>query len=167
MADLEFGVKMQPSAAELVSRFRMGERIVTEGQRKGMQAQGRRLYGMVQQEAPGRFGDKVRMSIHYGPDNTRVEIGVPQPLGGWITKGTRPHVIRPKGPGYPLRFFWAKGPKGPGIYHYYSVNHPGTKPNPFIARAYRRWLPDAKAEMIRLGRAYVRTVTGAQAGQFF
>lgn len=40
--------------------------------------------------------------------------------------GTRSHLIRPKGPGYPLRFMWPR-PKGPGAVVYFTqTNHPGT-----------------------------------------
>lgn len=59
----------------------------------------------------------------------------------FLTEGTRPHPL-PKGgspaqlaKGYPLRFFWEKGPRGPGIYRYWSVHHPGTDPDPFIQQA--------------------------------
>ncbi len=44
--------------------------------------------------------------------------------------GTRPHTITPKRPGYPLRF----QVDGKTIYAY-KVNHPGTKPNPYLSRA--------------------------------
>jgi hypothetical protein len=65
----------------------------------------------------------------------------------YIIGGTRPHEI-PKGgsaaqlaKGYPLRFYWERGPNGPGVYFYWSVQHPGTKPNPFHRRALTRWRP--------------------------
>lgn len=66
--------------------------------------------------------------------------------------GTRPHIIKPKGKGYPLRFKWG----GPGSYKpktvkggrfrgpgkvvggkqvaFMSVKHPGTKPRKFTER---------------------------------
>jgi len=59
----------------------------------------------------------------------------------FLIHGTKPHVIPTGGAaaqrakGYPLRFFWEKGPSGPGIYRYWSVNHPGTKPDPFVQEA--------------------------------
>ena len=33
--------------------------------------------------------------------------------------------------GKALRFFWKKGPNGPGIYFFKKVNHPGTRPYKF------------------------------------
>ena len=44
-----------------------------------------------------------------------------------VTPGTRSHEIRPKR-AKALRFFWAKGPRGPGIYFFKRVMHPGYKP---------------------------------------
>ena len=42
----------------------------------------------------------------------------------FVEEGTRPHTIQ----GNPtLSFFWPTGPDGPGLYHFASVNHPGTK----------------------------------------
>lgn len=58
----------------------------------------------------------------------------------FLLEGTRPHIIPTGGApaqlakGYPLRFWWEKGPAGPGVYHYWSVNHPGTDPDPFADR---------------------------------
>lgn len=79
-------------------------------------------------------------------------------IWGFVTGGTRPHTIRPRGPGYPLRFQWG-GPgsykpktnvmgqyKGPGKVvggkevRFMSVRHPGNAPRNFekiIAQAYK------------------------------
>jgi len=76
----------------------------------------------------------------------------------YVSGGTRAHTIKPRGPGYPLRFQWG-GPgsykpktntrgqyKGPGKVvggkevHFMSVQHPGNEPRRFekiIARAYK------------------------------
>lgn len=67
-----------------------------------------------------------------------------------IINGSRPHPIPVGGAaemmakGYPLRFFWEKGPQGPKVYHFWTVNHPGTKPNDFVTRARARM--DAPAQ---------------------
>lgn len=52
----------------------------------------------------------------------------------FLTQGTRPHDIYPRGP-WPLRFYWVRGPNGPGIYFYYHVRHPGTMPQEFVDSA--------------------------------
>lgn len=44
-----------------------------------------------------------------------------------IPPGTRPHLIRAKR-AKALRFYWEKGPRGPGIYFFRKVMHPGYKP---------------------------------------
>jgi len=85
------------------------------------------------------------------------------PLWRLIARGTQPHII-PRGgsarqlaKGYPLSFFWENGPHGPGLYHYWSVNHPGTAPNPFADRAIDRWRPGAQRQLrewgVRVGSA--------------
>jgi hypothetical protein len=50
----------------------------------------------------------------------------------FVNNGTKPHVIQ----GNPLlSFFWAAGPQGAGQYVMASVNHPGTKAQPFLTDA--------------------------------
>ncbi len=96
----------------------------------------------------------------------------------YVSKGTRPHPIQPKGPGYPLRFKWggkgsykartttSGGYNGPGkvvggkAVRFMRVNHPGNKPRNFerhIARWYapqfRRTMKNAVARGLRRARA--------------
>lgn len=59
----------------------------------------------------------------------------------FLAYGTADHII-PKGgsaaqraKGYPLRFFWERGPRGSGMYAYWQVHHPGTNASPFIGLA--------------------------------
>ena len=171
MAELSFSLDMRPSADELTSRFRFGEKVVTQGQQDLMSRKlGPDLLSLVRAEAPsktGKFAQGITLKMGGSGGKTSFQIGIPSPLGRWVQEGTKPHVIRPKGPGYPLRFFWAKGPRGPGIYRYMSVNHPGTKANRFVSRAYSKWLPGARRDIRALAQSYVRAVTtGAAAGQF-
>lgn len=49
----------------------------------------------------------------------------------FVHEGTLPHVIKAKNGGV-LRFFWEAGPKGPGVYFFRSIQHPGTQPNHFL-----------------------------------
>ncbi len=70
----------------------------------------------------------------------------------WTDEGTKPHIIRPKGPGYPLRFRSGHNPKtvpvaranvgdgrstGPWVSKY-EVNHPGTEAREFRPEMQRR-----------------------------
>jgi len=47
----------------------------------------------------------------------------------FVHEGTKAHDIKPKGPGYPLRFFWPKVGKWVA---FMSVRHPGTAAQPFL-----------------------------------
>lgn len=53
-------------------------------------------------------------------------------------EGTRPHVIQPRGSGYPLRFFWEK--IGQNV-AFMKVNHPGGKKNDFVRESVRAAAP--------------------------
>jgi hypothetical protein len=71
-----------------------------------------------------------------------------------IIHGSRPHQIRARNASV-LRFFWTGGPKGAGFYFYRSVNHPGTRPNPFPKRAWDGVRGQVLAELHRIAeRAY-------------
>ena len=166
MAELGFTFDMRPSAKELASRFKFGADVVNQGQRTMMsQRLGPMLLSGVQAEAPrrsGKFAAGITLKMGGEGANVSFQIGIPRPLGQWIQEGTRPHIITPKGAGYPLRF-----EVGGRVVFAYLVHHPGTKPNRFVDRAYQKWLPNAQREINALGRAYVRAVTsGASAGAF-
>ena len=90
----------------------------------------------------------------------------------YVTLGTRPHIIKPKGAGYPLRFKWggygsykartttSGGYKGPGkviggqTVRFKRVNHPGTKARNFerhIARWYKPRFTRVMNEAVKRG----------------
>jgi hypothetical protein len=96
----------------------------------------------------------------------------------YVSRGTQPHIIRPKGRGYPLRFLWggygsykartttSGGYNGPGrvvggkIHRPPQVSHPGNKARNFekhIARWYapqfRRTMKNAVARGLRKAQA--------------
>lgn len=54
-----------------------------------------------------------------------------------------------------LRFFWERGPRGPGIYYYKSVWHPGTDPNPFVAQALDSREPHFDYNLYRMARKVI------------
>jgi hypothetical protein len=68
-----------------------------------------------------------------------------------LIEGTRAHPIYPRGP-YPLRFFWERGPRGPGIYYYMHVEHPGTIPLSFVADGIAAMEPQIEIELGRVAR---------------
>jgi len=78
-------------------------------------------------------GDKIEVRFYSGGEHAH--------LLPFLAYGTADHIIptgggaAQKAKGYPLRFFWEKGPRGPGMYAYWSVHHPGTNAHPFIGYA--------------------------------
>lgn len=84
----------------------------------------------------------LKRTIRTEPDGADVNViagmhGVTPYLGYQLT-GTRPHEIRPRGQGYPLRFFWEK--IGENV-AFYKVNHPGHKANDFVRESIRAASP--------------------------
>jgi endonuclease YncB( thermonuclease family) len=78
----------------------------------------------------------------------------------WIDEGTRPHIIRPKRPGYPLRFKVGGSPKSrvrfigsdtgkAGNKQVYAkqVRHPGTKAREWTEVITKKWEPKFKKRM--------------------
>lgn len=83
----------------------------------------------------------------------------------YVSHGTRPHVIKPKGKGYQLKFKWggpgsykprtttSGGYKGPGkviggkTVKFWQVNHPGNKARNFETHIARWYAPQFKRTM--------------------
>lgn len=89
---------------------------------------------------PDRLGrprkDKpLRKTIKVQPTHDGADVVVDSPHFLPVHQGSRPHEIRPKRRGYPLRFYWDKVG---GEFRTMKVNHPGNKPNPFLVRAARK-----------------------------
>jgi hypothetical protein len=78
-------------------------------------------------------------------DGFTLVVGTDDKVYNMLDKGTRPHIIRPKGPGYPLAFQWGgkgsfaaktkpssldswAGSQSGGAKFFMHVHHPGTKP---------------------------------------
>jgi hypothetical protein len=103
-----------------------------------------------------------------------VPVGPNAEIWKYVSQGARPHIIRPKGRGYPLRFEWggygsykprttpSGGYRGPGrvvggkTVRFMQVKHPGNKARNFekhIARWYapqfRRTMKNAVARATR------------------
>lgn len=89
--------------------------------------------------------------IFHGGSDVELRITIDDKIYAWVSQGTRPHIIRPKGPGYPLRFqsgYKAKtipnsltpsggGKFGPEV-RAFEVRHPGTAPRYFVETAAER-----------------------------
>ncbi len=161
-----FEYKAVPSFRLLNGRFARAEKDLLESKRGKMRFQGARLVKLLREEAPSRtgaFAAKIRQRAFVQAEAVGFKIGMPQPLADFITKGTRSHPIVARRAKM-LRFFWDQGPKGPGIYYFFSVNHPGTKANRFIGRAVRRWKPGARRALRQIALRYVQVLQGRTTG---
>lgn len=81
----------------------------------------------------GKLKRSGRRQSGRNPEGTfYIDVVFSSPVLNYIIDGTPPHEIRPKGPGYPLRFYWAK--VGAWV-AFMKVSHPGTAPNDFLTPA--------------------------------
>jgi len=178
MSGVAFEIKSIPTFRELNGRFARAEKELLNARRDEMRAGGSRFVQLAREEAPrktGKFAEGIRFRTFQEAAALGFKVTTPQPLGKFIIGGTKRHRISAKNAGA-LRFFWPKVgmmvmvPKGGGFKTHVSggtlwigkgyVMHPGTKPNKFIGRAYRRWLPGARAMLARISTRFVKAFTG-------
>lgn len=81
-----------------------------------------------------RVGKPMKDTIAVRPTHTGAEVIVNSDHFLPVHEGAKPHPIRPKRRGYPLRFYWDKVG---GEFRTMKVNHPGNRGNPFLVRALR------------------------------
>jgi len=163
MAKLGITIKIIPPISQIAGRFTVAAADMPRNMRTEMDSEAKRLQSLVVEEAPkssGKFAAGITYRSFYRAKTTGFSIYLPQPLGSYLTEGTKPHAINPRGGGS-LSFFWTKGPNGPGRYAFKSVFHPGTKPDKFPGRAFRRWIPGARGSLQRISEKYVRTIAGS------
>lgn len=156
--------KMMPTFRDLEGRFARANYAMLEERRDQVRIQAERFVGLAREESPkktGKFAEKIFWRTFNEGNALGFRAYTPQPLGAYILKGTVAHAI-PKVGGKILRFFWQNGPKGAGIYYFRSVWHPGTKPNKFMGRAYRRWLPGARETVRKIATRYKREIMGSK-----
>lgn len=80
--------------------------------------------------APGHMGQTVRPIFKGSKANPVGIVMVDHPAASYVLQGTPPHPILPRRPGGVLRFT-----VGNRLVFARAVNHPGTKPNPFLWKA--------------------------------
>jgi len=168
------------SASAVARRLDMKQRQVAAGRLALARRLAEDLRDKLVEEAPKQSGEfsegiQVRQPVrnkggHWDQFEIHSTAIVGDGLSLWnlITKGTSPHEIPTGGAaaqlakGYPLSFYWENGPNGAGLYHFWSVQHPGTAANPFPDRALHRWRPDAQRQFREFGLEIVRAGTGVR-----
>jgi hypothetical protein len=137
---------------------------------------GKKYVEYARSEAPrrsGRFSESITFqdfadSSSFGFHGLSVK-----PIGHFIILGTRPHKIAPRRAAA-LYFFWTKVgvytvvPKGGGFKTHMAggklwigkgfVQHPGTKPNPFPARALERLKADVDKLLQTLADRWIQII---------
>ena len=128
---------------------------------------GRVMVSHQQDEAPkdtGAFAGAHGHEVQRLPNGVRITAGAgvggrrmrgrigPQQLAQIVVGGSRPHLIE----GNPLlAFYWEKAGK---FMILPSVNHPGTAPNDYLARAERQYKPRAERAFRRLAEQWIEDI---------
>lgn len=88
----------------------------------------------MEARVPVRTG-RLRQSIQVRVHGHQIVVGPDTEYAAFVEFGTKPHVIRAK-PGKKALAFKVAGQ----TVIVKSVNHPGTKPNPFVRPAFEDWV---------------------------
>ena len=125
------GPKDAPDFSDLVERVRQVVRVA-----------GRRAVQYARLYAPGsRLKNQIDYIENELPTGAESLVMMPEGLKFTLPPGTKAHTI-PGGvgvakseaeaiqrqKGYPLRFYWERGPQGPRVYSFWAVEHPGYEP---------------------------------------
>ena len=167
MAFIRFEVR--PPFRDTKGRFTKANQALLDEKRKQMRQLGREGVRLFQAEAPSGKTGKFKRGIGFRTsqlgETIQMTIHMPQPLGRFITEGTKAHWIQAKNK-KALFFMWPKFggpvvvPKRGGFKTHVrkdtlwigkgGVNHPGTEANPFHKRAYRRMRPMMQTALRRM-----------------
>ncbi len=141
-----------------------------------VRALGKRYVEYARAEAPrrsGRFSQSISFQ-EFADEHSFGFYGLSaKPIGHFIILGTKPHKIAPRQAGA-LHFFWTKVgvytvvPKAGGFKTHMAggklwigkgfVQHPGTKPNPFPARALERLKADIDRVLQTLADRWIQII---------
>jgi len=132
---------------DVLGRFTRRTAALTETRRELAREAGRIVVEQLKIQAPRKTG-KFAAGLFYRTYEHEDVVETRFYAGGehgyvlpFLAYGTADHIIprggsaAQKAKGYPLHFFWQKGPRGPGMYSYWQVHHPGTNASPFIGYA--------------------------------
>ena len=179
-------VTFKPTLRNVKGQFTRATAKLVENQRKASRRLAKRWVAIAKQEAPkGKGQTKTRVhgdfrrSIDYQEMTKGAAVGFTstseQPLGTFITHGTKPHKIKAKRAKALYFYFgkvrmWTVVPKKGGFKTHVSnrklwvgkgfVNHPGTKRNDYVTRAYVRWTKDMEEKIEAVADRFVIDVVG-------
>lgn len=159
MSNTQITVTTDPPMSELLRRAAQSQKNANDKLGAIISRQSVRFVRFAQSGAPkrtGQYAANIRSRPLTVSDGAGFEVLSPAPLGKWIQQGTRPHPIVARRVKF-LRFYW---PKVGRVVYFRSVNHPGTKPNPFMAVAYKQWLPGAQRDLNNVGMVWAKTMRG-------
>lgn len=156
--------ELKPSFRDLRGRFAVANEDLLESRRELLQIEARRYVELAGEESPGGSGHTVANQIGYETFvegealGFRTRLG---PIATWQAIGTglygpRGQLIRPK-TARALHFF-IDGTE------FFRAWVRGVKPNAYIGRAYRRWLPGAGENLRKIALRYRRILASGEKG---
>ena len=83
-----------------------------------------RLRASVGEYTTGRMASSITSRVWTTGWHVQGRVGSDLPYAKFSDTGTTPHDITPRGPGYPLRFYWRKVG---AVVRFYKVSHPGQR----------------------------------------
>lgn len=128
------------SAADFIRVAKELAGLVPSAKHKAMSRVTLQGEALMKREVPVKKGTlrrSITSRVERGGD--RGVIGTNLNYARAVNDGSRPHIIRPK---TAKALYW----KG-ALHPVRSVNHPGTKPNPFVERTRERLKPIAEREL--------------------
>jgi hypothetical protein len=126
---IEFKISA-PGLQAAEQRFSQAGRIYREELATGARAASQILQKATEREAPGSIGESITVVTEPALHGVRMWAeSRDKPYVRYVVEGTRAHEIRPR-VAKALRFVY----QGRVVFAR-SVQHPGTQPNPFFARA--------------------------------
>jgi hypothetical protein len=160
-----FTVTFEADFKNLQGKIVRANKRLFENQRESVRVLGRKWVEIIREEAPvgtptekdpRRKGRTLRESALYRTFIENRTIGfrgyTEQPISSYVVYGTKGHPIVAKN-AKALHFFWKK--KGNQEMLLKSVEHPGTKANPFTVRAATRLATEYSAALNRVADQWV------------
>jgi len=149
---------------DMPRRMSKARAVVANATRQEMQAYGRKLVEVMKEEAPRKTGvlaNSIRFKVTAQGTN-KMELSVtagnkqrPEVIIKTLLFGSKPHIIKPKRAGYPLK--WVD-PRTGRVIRAYKVRHPGTNSNNFMERALELTKKERAAMVDNIGRITMQKI---------